>query len=160
MRASRFWSTSSSVISSGQVRVVFDPEHSATGVVVLLRREPVTMWHTLTGFGDPVSVGYLNRQLEDARPLLVAAKDGALTGSWACPSLLKAVHLMYYLDVVSRVEMKKCQAPRCPEHSRARPRSTLQLYCSPLPGEKQSKCASRASSAMYRERERRKSDGA
>jgi hypothetical protein len=138
------------------IRVVFDPESSATGVVVLPTREPVSMWQTLTGLGDHVSVSYLNRQLEEVRPRIVAGQEGRLTGGWACPSLLKAIHLMYYLDLLFEVELKKCQAPGCPEYFRVGPQSRLKLYCPPPPGKKESTCASRASSAKYRQRERQR----
>jgi hypothetical protein len=142
------------------IRIVFDPESSAKGAVVLPTREPVSMWQTLTTPGDQVSVSYLNRQLEEVRPLLVDGEDGSRTGGWACPSLLKAIHMMYYLDVVNRVEMKKCEAPGCQEYFRVGPRSRRKLYCPPPPGSKESPCASRASSAKYRERVRQRLDRA
>jgi hypothetical protein len=138
------------------IRVVFDPESSATGVVVLPTREPVSMWQRLTGLGDHVSVSYPNRQLKEARPLLVDGEDGRRTGGWTCPSLLTACHLMYYLDLLFEVDVKKCQAPGCPEYFRVGPQSRAKLYCPPPPGKKVSACASRASSAMYRERLRGK----
>ena len=139
------------------IRVVFDPESSATGVTVLPTREPMNMWQMFTGIGKYVSKEYLNRQLHEVSPLIVVGEDGRRTGGWACPSLHNAVHLMYYLDLVSNVELKKCEAPGCLEYFRVEPGSGPRMYCPPPPGRKQSKCASRATSAMYRERQRRNS---
>ncbi len=138
------------------VRVVYDPLNEDTGVSVISTREPVSMWRQmLFNFAPPLYLEILNRHLEDVRPLLVVDKDGEATSSWTCPSLLKAVHLMRYLDLVAGVKMQRCQAPGCREYFRVGPRSRESLYCPPPPGKKQSKCASRASSAMYRERQRR-----
>jgi hypothetical protein len=139
------------------IRVVFDPESSATGVTILPTREPMNMWQMLIGIGKYVSKEYLNRQLHEVSPLIVVGQDGTRMGGWNCSSLLKAVHLMYFLDLLTNVELKKCQAPGCFEYFRVEPRSGPRMYCSPPPGRKQSKCASRATSAMYRERQRRNS---
>jgi hypothetical protein len=142
------------------VRVVFDPEGSATGVTVLPTREPVSMWHRLISFVDYSRLGYINRELEGVSPLLVAGEGESVKGGWACPSLMKAVHLMYFLDLFAGVRWQKCEAPGCRAYFRVGPRSRERKYCRPEPGEQVSKCASRASSAMYRERQRRRSDGA
>jgi hypothetical protein len=89
----------------------------------------------------------------------VANEEGSLASSWRCPSLLKAVYLMLYLDEVASVRLLKCKAPNCTECFRVGPFSRDSLYCPPAPCKKQSKCASRASSAMYRERQRNRRDG-
>lgn len=145
------------------IRVVFDPQNAPTGVALVSTREPMSMWWDgLTGFSGRPSTGYLNRQLEEVRPLLVDDEEGREAGGWFCPSLLAAVHLMRYLDLIARIRMQKCQARGCPEYFRVGPRSRRRLYCPPPPGKKQSKCASRMTSAKYRERQRgrRESDPA
>ena len=62
---------------------------------------------------------------------------------------------MHFLDLAGGIRMQRCQAPGCREYFRVGPQSRGTLYCPPPPGKKQSRCASRASSAMYRERRRR-----
>jgi hypothetical protein len=68
------------------------------------------------------------RHLEEAKPLLVAGEDGRAASSWSCPSLLKAVHLRRYLDLVAGIRMQRCQAPICREYFRVGPRSRESLY--------------------------------
>jgi len=146
------------------LRIVFDPQNLITGVVLVPTREPMSMWREYLAIfgGGRISEGVLNRQLDEVRLLHVADEVGRPTSGWSCPSLLKAVHLMHHLDLVAGVKMQRCQAPGCREYFRVGPRSRKRLYCPPLPGKKQSNCASRASSALYRERkrERQRSDGA
>jgi hypothetical protein len=142
------------------VRVVFDPEGSATGVTVLPTREPVSVWHMLISFVDYSRLGYINRELEEVSPLLVAGEDGSVKGGWACPSLLKAVHLMYFLDLLTGIRWQKCQDEGCRAYFRVGPRSRPRKYCWPEPRRKESKCGNRVSSARYRERQRRGSDRA
>jgi hypothetical protein len=142
------------------IRVVFDPEGSDTGVVVLPTREPVSMWHMLISFVDYSRAGSLNRGLGAVSPLLVAGEDGSDTAGWDCPSLQEAVHLMYFLDLLTGVRWQKCQASGCPAYFRVGPRNRPRKYCWPEPGMKESKCGNRVSSARYRERQRRGSDRA
>jgi hypothetical protein len=136
------------------LRVVYDPQNEVTGVSIISTREPVSMWRQrLHNLAEPPHESYLNVKLEDVSPLLVSRADGEDAGSWSCSSLLEAVHLMRYLDLIYGVKMQKCQAPGCHESFRVGPRSRPRLYCLPPPGKKQSRCASRASSAMYRKRQ-------
>ena len=138
------------------LRVVFDPRNEVTGVDLLATREPISMWRQgLTVLTGSTGERYLSQQLRHARPLFVADEQGRRALGWSCPSLLTAVHLMHYLDLVAGVRMQRCRAPGCREYFRIGPRGRESLYCPPLPGRKQSRCASRASSAMYRERQRR-----
>jgi hypothetical protein len=135
------------------VRFVFDPR-AATGVSIISTREPISAWRDeLRSFAQPLSPKRVNRHLMGVYPREVVGNDDATI--WYCPSLLKALWLMRHLDVRDGTQIKKCQAPGCPNYFRVGPRGdTESIYCPPLPGEKQSKCASRASSAMYRERQR------
>jgi hypothetical protein len=127
------------------------------GVSIVATREPLNFWLAeLRKFWPmPPGPAYFDQALEDVSPRAVANEEGGLASSWRCPSLLKAAYLMLYLDEISSVRLLKCQAPNCPEHYRAGPLSRDSLYCPPPPGREQSKCASRASSAMYRERQRK-----
>ena len=139
------------------VYAVFDPQNADRGVSLVSTREPVSVWREeFSAFTSSLYQDFLNANLEDVRPLLVTDKNGRAASSWYCPSLMKAIHLMRYLDLVAGVRMQRCQAPGCREYFRVGPGSRESLYCPPPPGKNQSKCASRASSAMYRERQRRK----
>jgi hypothetical protein len=135
------------------IRVVSNPQ-TATGVSIISTREPLTAWRDeLRSFAQPRSPERVNRHLVGVNPREVVGNGGA--SSWYCPSLLKALWFMRHLDVHGGTMIKKCQAPGCPNYFRVGPHGdTESIYCPPLPGEKQSKCASRASSAMYRERQR------
>ena len=140
------------------IRVVLDRQASL-GVSVISTREPVFMWRDeLRSFAQPLSSKRLNRHLEGVRPRAVASEDGRPAPSWYCPSLLKALYLMLYLDVTTGTKMQKCEAPGCYNYYRVGAHERDSKYCPPPPDKKQSKCASRASSARYRERQRRKSD--
>ena len=138
------------------IRFVLD-QHARTGVSIIATREPLDFWlDELRKFlPAPPGPEYFDQALEDVSPRAVANQEGGLASSWRCPSLLKAVYLMLYLDVTSSVRLLKCQAPNCPDYYRAGPLSRPSKYCPPSLGEEQSKCASRASSAMYRERQRK-----
>jgi hypothetical protein len=137
------------------VHVVFD-QRAVTGVSILSTREPVAAWREeLRSFAQPRSRGRLNRHLESVNPREVDDEEGRTTSSWRCPSLLKALWLMRHLDATAGVRLQRCQAPNCYEYFRVGPHERPRKYCRPLPGQKQSKCATRASSAMYRERQRK-----
>jgi hypothetical protein len=139
------------------VRFVFDPR-AATGVSIISTREPISTWRDeLRSFGQPRSPELVNRHLVGVNPREVVGNGGA--SGWYCPSLLKVLWLMRHLDVHGGTMIKKCQAPGCPAYFRVGPHGdTESIYCPPLPGEKQSKCASRTSSAKYRERLRNRRD--
>jgi hypothetical protein len=139
------------------IRFVLD-RHARNGVSIIATREPLNFWLAELERFWPTPPGpkYFDRVLEDVLPRAVANEEGDLAPSWRCPSLLKALYLMLYLDhVVASVRLLKCQAPNCPDYYRAGPLSRDSRYCPPPPGKKQSKCASRAASAMYRERQRK-----
>jgi len=135
------------------VRFVFDPR-AATGVSVISTREPISAWRDeLRSFAQPRSPERVNRHLVGVNPREVVGNDGGT--SWYCPSLLKALWLMRYLDVHGGAMIKKCQAPRCPSYFRVGPHGDANsIYCPPPPGKTQSQCASNATSARYRERRR------
>jgi hypothetical protein len=135
------------------IRFVLD-EHARAGVSIITTREPLDFWLSELEAFQPAPAGpaYFDGTLEGVSPRAVANDDGSLASSWRCPSLLKAVYLMLYLDKTAGVRLQKCRAPGCPEYYRVGPRSRESLYCPPPPGRKQSRCASRASSQMYRER--------
>jgi hypothetical protein len=137
------------------VRVVFD-RRQLRSVSFVATREPVAAWRAkLRSFAQLHSRGRLNRHLEGVNPCEVDGEDGRAASSWRCPSLLKALWLMLHLDKTTGVRLQRCQAPGCYEYFRVGPRGRASMYCPPPPGKKQSKCASRASSAMHRARKRR-----
>jgi hypothetical protein len=142
------------------IRFVLD-EHASAGVSIVATREPLNYWLAeLKNFrlAAPASA-YFEQTLEGVSLRTMANEESSLPYSLRCPSLLKAIYLMLYLDGAFGVRLQKCQSPHCTEYYRVGPRSRDSLYCPPSPGEKQSKCASRASSAMYRERQRNRRDG-
>jgi hypothetical protein len=142
------------------VRVVFDPWADA-GVSVVSTREPVRRWRDeLSSFARDTSWEELDRRLEGGiRPRAVEGKDRREAENWYCASVLKAIYLMRYLDLNSGTKMRKCQASDCPEYFRVGPRSRRK-YCPPPPGQKESRCLSRVTTARQRERERKRADGA
>ncbi len=139
------------------IRALLDPHAGLSRVSVVSTREPLRLWETpLLDFPrSPCSPRSLNCRLEGVTPHAVAGDDGRLRDSWRCPSLLKAIYLMLYLDETSGGKLQECQDPDCFNYFRVGPRSRDSMYCPPPPGKKQSRCASRASSRMYRERQRR-----
>ena len=140
------------------IRVAIDLREPQS-VTLLATREPVAVWREeLRDFAQPRSRRRLNRHLAGVNPREVDDEDGRAASTWRCPSLLKALWLMRHLDKTAGIRLQRCQAPGCYEYFRVGPRSRESLYCPPPPGKKQSKCASRATSAKYRERQRRKLD--
>ena len=143
------------------IRFVLD-EHTRAGVSIVATREPLNFWLAELRNFRPTPPGseYFDQTLEDVRPRAVANAEDGIASSWRCPSLLRAVYLMQFLDEDAKVRLQKCQAPNCPEYYRVGPKSRPSKYCPKEPGEKQSKCTTRATSQRYRERqrERRKSD--
>jgi len=137
------------------VRVVFD-SRAGTGVSIVSTREPVDAWlDELRSFGQHLSLRRFNRLLEGVKPRAVVGEDGRLASSWYCPSLLKALYLMRYLDATTGTKIQRCEAPGCYNYFRVGPRGRASMYCPPLPGRKHSKCASRVSTAMHRDRQRK-----
>ena len=141
------------------VRALLDEDAGPSRVSIVPTREPLSFWEAplIDLPRSPCPPESLNSRLEGVTPHAVAGEDGRPKSSWRCPSLLKAIYLMLYLDETSGGKIQKCQAPGCPNYFRVGPRSRESMYCPPPPGKKQSLCASRVSSQMYRERQRRKS---
>jgi hypothetical protein len=139
------------------IRFVLD-EHAREGVSIIATREPLDFWLAeLKSFRPaPPGPAYFDQTLEGVSPRAVANEEGSLDPSWRCPSLLKAVYLMLYLDETAGTRLLKCQAPGCPEYYRVGPRGRESFYCPPPPGRKESRCTSRVTSQRYRERQRRK----
>jgi len=138
------------------IRFVLD-EHAPGGVSVIATREPLDIWLAELRAFQPSPPGseYFDRALDDVPLRAVANEEGSLPFSWRCPSLLKAVHLMLYLDGMFGVKLQKCQAPDCPEYYRVGPRSRESMYCPPPLGKKESACTSRMSTQKLRERQRK-----
>ena len=156
-------------------------EESADGVSVLCRREPYDYWRReLENFPypepykspgpDPNEPGdrerekaahnralkaYLNRCMgEGVTPY--SPEDGeAFQQGHRCSTLLKALHLLLWLDKTGGGSIRKCQAPGCPGWFRAGSQPGSK-YCPPPDSKEQSQCASRMSSRAYLER--RKTD--
>lgn len=141
------------------VRALLDPLAGLARVSIVPTREPLRFWEApLVDFPhSPCSPESLNSHLEGVTPHAVVGEDGRLRSSWRCPSLLKAIYLMLYLDETSGGKIQECQAPDCFNYFRVGPRGPKDsMYCPPPPSKKQSQCASRVSSRTYRERQRQK----
>jgi hypothetical protein len=138
------------------VRALLDEEVGMPYVSIICTREPLEFWYQeLRAFRSlPNPPEYYNRKLADVRLHAVRDDEGRTARSYNCSSLLKALYLMLLLDEDAGVRIQRCQAPGCSEYFRVGPGDRASMYCRPSPGQKQSKCASRASSAMYRERQR------
>ncbi len=144
------------------VRVLLDESVDLRFVSMVYTREPLQVWHgeLRSFYPSPTSPEYLNKKLKGVMPRAIYDDKGRIVSSWYCPSLLKALYLMLYLDETAGVRIQSCQAPGCAEYFRVGPQSRESMYCPPPAGKKQSKCASRASSRMHRERQRRKNTDA
>jgi hypothetical protein len=142
------------------VRVVLDESVEPLGVALVATREPIHFWRgELKNFpSPPVRAEVLNSRLEGITPHGATTDDGAFRGGWRCPSLLKAMYLMLYLDQEADNKIIKCKAPSCPDYFRVGPKSRRTTYCPPPPGKLQSKCASRSTSRDSRARKRRNPD--
>jgi hypothetical protein len=140
------------------VRVLLDESVRPLKVSLVATREPILFWDgALKGFpSPPARAEVLNSRLEGITPHGVE-DYGVFRASWRCPSLLKAMYLMLYLDQDARNKILKCQAPDCPDWFRVGPKSRRTTYCPPPPGKQQSKCASRTTTRASRARKRRQS---
>jgi hypothetical protein len=136
------------------IRFVPD-ERELTGFSIVVTRKPLDYWlGALQSFYPArMSPERFDIKLEGVSPRGVAGEDGTLAFSWRCPSLLKALYLMLYLDELAGTKLQKCKMPDCPEYYRPGPRPSK--YCPPPQGKKQSKCASKASSRAHRQREKK-----
>lgn len=156
-------------------------EESADGVSVLCRREPYDDWRRELenfpnpepdeppgpdpdGSGDPelekadhdrALRAYLNRRMGEGVAPYSPVDGAAFQQGHRCSTLLKAVHLLLWLDKTGGGSIRKCQAPGCPGWFRAGSQPGSK-YCPPPDGKEQSQCASRMSSRAYLDR--RKTD--
>lgn len=142
------------------IRALLDEDAGLSHVSIVSTREPLLFWRPKLDeyLRSASSAEALNSGLEGVTPRAVAGENGELRSSWYCPSLLKAIYVMLYLDRSAGGQIRECQAPNCFEHYREGPRSRPSMYCPAPPGKKQSPCASRASSRAHRERKRRRFD--
>ncbi len=145
------------------VRAVLD-QRVPSGVSILSTHEPLNFWvQQIKNFPiPPCGADVLNSRIRGVSPYAVENKvtGKSIRQSWRCFSLLQAMHLMLYLDETGDdVEIKKCQAPNCPDYFRVTGdgRSRKRIYCPHPTDPKKQGCASRASSGMHRDRQRGKS---
>lgn len=138
------------------VRVLLDESAETLKAALVATREPIFYWRgELTNFPfPPVRTEVLNSRLEGITPHGTTTADGDFRAGWHCPSLLKAMYLMLYLDQEAGNKIIKCKAPDCPDYFRVGPKSRRTTYCPPLPGKRQSNCASRTTSRDSRARKR------
>ncbi len=125
---------------------------TSTRASVLCTSEPYFGWRiALKDFPSgpyPVSQTLavrLNRDLAGVSPYAYVNEDGQYERGWRCPSLLRAMYLMLYLDLTGGQEIRICQSRDCRRYYRVGPQARS-LYCSP-------RCANRASTRLGRGQE-------
>jgi hypothetical protein len=156
---------------------------SYTGVSVLCRSEPLSLWMwCLKWFPSPSgehaeqiatapdrekrpldsSDEYLQvvlgmRMQGAVSPYPMVDEEGRLEQGWWCRNQLSALYLMVYLDKTADTDYRRCRAPGCGRLFRAGPNST-RVYCPhPNDPQKASLCGSRVTTQRNRSRQRRKS---
>lgn len=129
-------------------------EDAEMGVSIISTREPLIYWDTeLDCFLSPPCVAEsFSGRLEGVTPHPVPAGDGKFRQGWRCPSLLKAMYAMLYVDAATDNELRKCQDPGCSEYFLVGKRDKARKYCRPPEGKKYSQCGSRVTSQRHRER--------
>ncbi len=136
-------------------------EDTSSRVSVLCTREHTwSWWRALSDFpagdlrpDDRRLRAFLNSRVSGVAPYSPQDEE-AMDRGWRCSSLLQAMYLMLWLDLTGGSSIRKCQSRGCPNwfRSGSQPGSK---YCPPeVPG-KVSKCASRESSRMARDREKK-----
>jgi hypothetical protein len=84
----------------------------------------------------------LNRELMGMAPYVSTNEDGQYERGWRCPSLLRDMYLMLYLDLTGGSTIRECASWDCPKAFRAGPQNRT-IYCS-------TRHANRASTRMGR----------
>jgi hypothetical protein len=156
---------------------------SYSGVSVLCRSEPISLWQLSLGLfpspsgeraeqtttapdgqkrrGDS-SDEYLEvisgtRMQGAVSPCPMVSEEGRLEQGWWCRNQLAALYLMVYLDKTADTDYRRCLAPGCGRLFRAGPNST-RVYCpNPNDPQKASLCGSRVTTQRNRARQRSKS---
>ncbi len=125
---------------------------SSARVSVLSTREPCGSWKiAVEDFpSGPYSASKmlatrLNRELMGTFPYVSTGEDGQFERGWRCPSLLRVMYLMLYLDLTGGKAIRECASRGCSNYYRAEPQSRS-VYCS-------ERCANRASTRMGRGQE-------
>jgi hypothetical protein len=129
---------------------LFDPERQEKSSV-LARNESIFAWQSvLQDFPVPsfemkerwpLWARILNEWLVDISPMITFGDDGRLTPTWRCNTLLQAMYLMLWLDLLRGSELRECGCHDCATYFRKGPQDSK--YCSPTH-------ASRAAKRMQR----------
>ncbi len=134
---------------------VVPDRYSNSGITILSTREPLFWWenelenfpsekHLKAEYG--FSLGTINRRIAgNVSPRGYVNERGQAERGWRCPSLLKALYLMLYLDLTGGRGIRKCGRSDCQNHYRAGPQSNSK-YCS-------TRCANAASTRKGRGQE-------
>lgn len=116
---------------------VLDPTQVwGTGVSVLVRRESLMEWtlylRDLPAPSYKEKLPYMSIYLRDRLPdvsLAPSVDEGGdyLVDGWSCATLYEAIHMMLYLDLRSRAELRQCGLRDCPQYFR--PGAHDSKYC-------------------------------
>lgn len=142
------------------IHVILDKE-AERGWSFVSTREPLSFWDTeVERFpSPPCSPESLVRHMESVTPHPVPGRDGKPRPGLRCPSLLKALYAMLYMDATNDRELKKCKAEDCPEWFAVGTRDKARKFCPhPEDPRKQSKCGQKATTEKHRQKQRQKTD--
>ena len=129
---------------------VFDPARQAKSSI-LARSENIFAWRSVlqdypappyTVDRFPYLARVLNEALVDASPAITLGGARRLKQAWRCNSLLQAMYLMLWQDLINSSELRECASHDCATYFRVGPQ-TDSKYCS-------MKHADRASTRMWR----------
>jgi len=117
---------------------LFDPERRVKSSV-LVRSESIFAWESVlldfpvppldTEERWPFWARILNEWLVDISPMLTFGEDGRLTPTLRCNTLLQAMYLMLWLDLIRGSELRECGCHDCASYYRVGPQ-TNSKYCS------------------------------
>ncbi len=117
---------------------VFDPARRVKSSV-LVRSENIFSWQSelhnfpLPPYKEeqrwPSLVRVLNEWLVDASPAVAFGKRGEPTQTWRCHTLLQAMYLMLWQDLINGSELRECGCRDCTTYYRVGPQ-TDSKYCS------------------------------
>jgi len=117
---------------------LFNPERQAKSSV-LVRSESIFIWQSVlldfptppldTEERWPFWAQLMNEWLVDISPMVTREQGGKLAPAWRCNSLLQAMYLMLWLDLIRGSELRECGCHDCANYYRVGPQ-TNSKYCS------------------------------
>lgn len=134
-------------------------ETAESGVSYISTREPLSDWDTeVRRFpSPPCSAESLVPRTEGVSFHPVPGPDGKSRPGLRCPSLLKVLYAMLFVDAMNDNELRKCEASGCPHYFSVGTRDKARKSCPhPEDPSKESRCGQRVRMQRYREKQRLK----